>query len=125
MGKSRWWRRNFCLFRRFGKKDALALIPHAIRAVHDTVYTYTAQKTKDNKENTQEIVFITEYANDNAFQVAFTQAVALADAMKFAKDLANAPANICTPEFWQRKPLIVPKKQGQRWKFTYLPKSKN
>lgn len=102
------------------KKDALALIPHAIRAVADAVYAYTAQKTRDNKENTQELVFITEFANDSSFQAAFTQATTLADAMKFAKDLANAPANICTPEFLAEEAANRAKKAGATVKI-YLP----
>ena len=102
------------------KKDALALIPHAIRAVADAVYAYTAQKTRDNKENTQELVFITEFANDSSFQAAFTQAATLADAMKFAKDLANAPANICTPEFLAEEAANRAKKAGATVKI-YLP----
>ena len=98
----------------------MALIPHAIRAVADAVYAYTAQKTRDNKENTQELVFITEFANDSSFQAAFNQAATLADAMKFAKDLANAPANICTPEFLAEEAANRAKKAGATVKI-YLP----
>lgn len=102
------------------KKEIIALIPAAIRAVADSVYAYTAQKTKDNEENTQHIVFITEYANDNSVENAFNQATVLADAMKFAKDLANAPANICTPEFLAEEAANRAKKTGATVKI-YLP----
>ena len=102
------------------KKDALALFPILIKKASETMYAYRACKTRDNQEILQEIDFVSEYAADASFQAAFAKAVALDSAMIFAKDLANAPANICTPEFLAEEAKNRAKKVGATVKI-HLP----
>ncbi len=72
-----------------------------IGAVRELIYR--ADQWKSKRDPVPGKLAIVEFAVDKdeleAAQVAVDQGIALADGVDFAKDLGNAPGNICTPSY--------------------------
>lgn len=79
------------------KKYLQAAIEGIPRAIGDAFYEYTACKS-DKKERTLPSVWMVCKSAKN-YQQTLKEAVVLKEAMDFARDLANAPGNICTPTY--------------------------
>lgn len=82
------------------KKTAAAVLPLAQRAAAAAAYRFTACKTGDEDAPAwSESIFWLDDADSKSIQAAFQDGSAVARAMDFVRDLANAPANLCTPEY--------------------------
>lgn len=70
-------------------------------AAQDSVYCFDKYKTKKNTSPRLNnlVIFIPNQKEAKACQLALDQGLAIADAMRFAKDLGNTPSNICTPSY--------------------------
>lgn len=64
-------------------------------------HPYLKSKSKPQTATTvlQKIVFVSDKQHQKQAQAAIAQGLAIADGMDLARDLANLPANICTPSY--------------------------
>ena len=76
-------------------------ITRLIEHLSGGMYEYTAMKGKQKKRGTEigEIDFATTRAESESLDVIIKKAEALLLGLTTAKDLANTPANICTPTY--------------------------
>jgi leucyl aminopeptidase len=83
------------------ERDVAWLVQAAVLAVHDHAYRSDSLKSKKDPEHTgvkKITLVLPAYANE-AGKAALNAAQAIAQGMTFARDLGNAPANICTPTY--------------------------
>ncbi|MDX1902041.1 MAG: leucyl aminopeptidase [Gammaproteobacteria bacterium] len=74
-------------------------IRHAIDVMQYTLYEfdhYRSEKSPKRKLHSIEI-YTTDKKHTKAAEKALAQGLAIADGVKFTRDLANQPANVCTP----------------------------
>ena len=75
----------------------------SIELIEDCFYTFDQFKTKKADKAAfslpKEFVFNVASADSAKAEEAITQAVAITAGIKLTKDLANLPANICTPHY--------------------------
>jgi leucyl aminopeptidase len=78
-----------------------AQVRYTVECIEDCFYTFDQFKTKKaNTQQPKEMVFDVAAEMDlTAVENALTQALAISNAKNLAKDLANTPANICTPAY--------------------------
>jgi leucyl aminopeptidase len=70
----------------------------AVLATDHAAYRYTATFKPRDKGTQPELGAVRFAANDDA-QPGLDQAIAIADGVRFARDLANLPPNICNPAY--------------------------
>ena len=93
-------------------RDSAWCISQAVLAAFDTTYRFDQLKSKaeKNKKTLCKIQFGLMSGKSTAKQVAaLTQAAAIGQGMKLAKDLGNLPANICTPSYLAQQAVALAK----------------
>lgn len=80
-------------------QEALVIVAVLAQALAESSYRYDAFKRDAKPVPLQEVVFFAPEADQDALAGTLNVAQVTASAVAFAKDLANAPANLCTPEF--------------------------
>lgn len=83
--------------------DAYTKVRQSIELIEDCFYTFDQFKTKKADKPAfslpKEFVFNVASADSAKAEEAIKQAVAITTGIKLTKDLANLPANICTPHY--------------------------
>ena len=79
-------------------RDAAWRVRTAILAADHASYRYTAT-FKPREKSTQPELSALGFADAGNAQVGLQQAVAIAEGVRFARELANLPPNICTPAY--------------------------
>ncbi|MBU1775454.1 MAG: leucyl aminopeptidase [Gammaproteobacteria bacterium] len=98
------------------------VLKQAVIAAADGAYRADSLKSKPAKAATlKQIAFVTLERPTDALKQAVDQAAAVARGMELTKDLANLPANICTPTYLAAKALALAKAH-KRIKTTVLEK---
>ena len=93
-------------------RDSAWYISQAVFAAFDTTYRFDHLKSKSekNKKALCKIQFGLISGKPTAIQNAtLSQAAAIGQGMKLAKDLGNLPANICTPSYLAQQALDLAK----------------
>ena len=71
---------------------------HATGALSGALYRYEEHKSKPSRDKrVRRVAVLAEPGDRNAVRRAVRDANALDEGMTLARDLANAPANVCTP----------------------------
>jgi leucyl aminopeptidase len=79
-----------------GKADRI--IKRSAEVINTVFYCFDEHKTK--KSPRLATIFVpSDKRMTNKLKLAFKQAIALANAMSFTKDLSNSPSNFCTPTY--------------------------
>lgn len=86
------------------KRDVAWRVAHLVEVAQETDYRFTATKgQKDgDKEKAPRLLQVEIHvpkADNKAAEVALKQALALAEGVRFAKELGNLPPNICHPSY--------------------------
>jgi len=87
-------------------------LTQAVLAAYETSYRFDRLKSKPEKDgkSLQKIYFgLIDGKQASALKTVLTQAVAIAQGMKLAKDLGNLPGNICTPTYLAAQALALAK----------------
>ncbi len=74
----------------------------AVMAAEDAVYQFDVCKTEvESPDHPLEKLglYVANLADSKAFEQAIRQAKAIADGVRYAKDLSNLPGNLCTPTY--------------------------
>ena len=93
-------------------RDSAWCISQAVIAAFDTTYRSDQLKSKaeKNKKTLCKVQFGLMSGKSTAKQIAaLTQAAAIGQGMKLAKDLGNLPANICTPSYLAQQAVALAK----------------
>jgi len=93
-------------------RDSAWCISQAVLAAFDTVYRsdHLKSKAEKNKKASCKIQFGLMSGKSTTRQnAALTQATAIGQGMKLAKDLGNLPANICTPSYLAQQAVALAK----------------
>ncbi len=97
------------------KKPAQAwCITQAVLAAHEAVYRFDRLKSKTDKDKKvlKKIQFgLLTAKHDATLDAALTQALAIAQGVKLAKDLGNLPGNVCTPSYLAQQAVALAKEQ--------------
>jgi leucyl aminopeptidase len=91
-------------------------IKMAVEICRDILYTFDQYKTVKShpKSSLKEIIFAVEDKHLlTACEQALKQGLAVANGMDFTKNLANTPANICTPLYLAKQAQALAKTQKQ------------
>jgi leucyl aminopeptidase len=87
--------------------DAYTKVRQSIELIEDCFYTFDQFKTKKADKSAfsppKEFIFSVASADSAKAKKAIKQAVAITAGIKLTKDLANLPANICTPEYMAKQ----------------------
>ncbi|WP_434777289.1 leucyl aminopeptidase [Neisseria sp. Ec49-e6-T10] len=86
-------------------------VSSALLSINDAYYQYNQLKT-DVTPNTLEQVIVSKSAVDTQLEQLVQNLAITADAINFAKDLGNAPANLCTPQYLSEQAEQWAKKAG-------------
>ncbi|HPT49197.1 MAG TPA: leucyl aminopeptidase [Accumulibacter sp.] len=84
------------------KRSAAWRVRQAALVARETVYRFDRFKSKNDKVRRplRKLTFVVERRNElMVAEEALNQGHAIAEGMSFAKDLANLPGNVCTPDY--------------------------
>ncbi|MEM8942010.1 MAG: leucyl aminopeptidase [Pseudomonadota bacterium] len=76
-------------------------------------YTKTLSKPKANTKLKRVNVSLGAGSDSKAIKTALTEGCSLGDGINFARELANLPANICTPEYLAKQARAIAQKSGK------------
>lgn len=79
--------------------DPVLALEVATLSINEAIYQFDSCKSKKEDSVSLETVTFLSKTADAAFQAALTRAQITVEAIAFAKDLGNTPANICTPHY--------------------------
>ena len=85
-----------------GKHDTHWKIKHAVEAASEVLYSFDQLKSKKDtaRRPLRKLVFnVTTRKELNDSANAIAEALAISEGVKFARDLANLPGNICNPTY--------------------------
>lgn len=96
--------------------DAYAKVRQSIELIEDCFYSFDQFKTKKADKPAfpppKEFVFNVASADSVKAKEAIKQAVAITTGIKLTKDVANLPANICTPHYMAEQAKALAKEVG-------------
>lgn len=82
------------------EKEAGWNLHHAVLSVEEGLYRFDKMKSKpEKKKETLKKLFLYAPEADTHAETVVKQAKAIAEGVKFAKDLGNLPGNVCTPTY--------------------------
>ena len=100
---------------RVNGRDAAWKIEQAVLAVMEGLYRFDKLKSKppEAKPALEKVVFhVANRTEASAGEAAIDRAVAIAEGVTLAKDLANLPGNLCTPTYLAGQALEAGKRHG-------------
>lgn len=74
-------------------------IKQSVELCHDAAYQFDQYKSKSQPALTQTLILPVTEKQLKMAKEALKQGLAVADGVKFTKDLANQPSNVCTPSY--------------------------
>jgi len=115
-----------------GQRDLSERLRAAVAVLRECAYRFEHTKSKKSDPVTlRALAFLVERSEMTAAEAAVAQGVALANGMDLTRDLANMPANICTPSYlaanarslartWKIKVEVLERKQMEALKMGSL-----
>ncbi|MDF2939370.1 MAG: leucyl aminopeptidase [Gammaproteobacteria bacterium] len=79
----------------------------AVESVSYELYDFHYFKSKAEKPKLAEVYFAIQSKNKRKLELVLEQSCVIAEAVQFARDLGNMPANICTPSYLSKQALSM------------------
>jgi leucyl aminopeptidase len=99
------------------RRDTSWKVEHAVLAFEDAAYRFDRLKSRppDNKRALRKVVLQVARRSDIAEgEAAVARAQAIAEGIRFAKDLGNLPGNHCTPTYLAEQAVDMAKRHGMK-----------
>lgn len=94
-------------------RDAYWNIRQFVEILEDVFYNFDRFKTSKKEIALKEVTILNQNQEEALSQLTLKQALAIASGVRLAKDLANLPANICTPTYMAEQATLLAQQSDQ------------